>query len=240
MNDAVFISDLHLGPNTPEIEQKFIRFCDEIGQFAKALYILGDFVHAWPGDDYSPSWVKRLQRLLQNLHAKGVELYFMPGNRDFLMGKAFCDTVGMHYLPDPSIVDFNGSPVLLSHGDRYCTDDRSHQLFRRVTRNQFFPKLFLLLPLAYRMKMVAQVRKISKTNKQKEKPDLGYVVESAVIRDLTRFSSDTLIHGHTHAPARHAMVRQGKTCHRFVLSDWDDTVSCLCYNKTKGFKLILF
>ena len=50
MATTLFISDLHLSDNTPEIEAGLYALLDR-EQGMERLYILGDFFEYWIGDD---------------------------------------------------------------------------------------------------------------------------------------------------------------------------------------------
>ncbi|MCC5793071.1 MAG: UDP-2,3-diacylglucosamine diphosphatase [Legionellaceae bacterium] len=233
MLEAVFISDLHLGPQSPAITLKFQQFCQWAVTHTRAVYILGDFFHAWPGDDYAEDWLLPIYEALALLVASGTALYFIKGNRDFLVGSTFLSRFQIRLLEDPAVVCFQEQKLLLSHGDRYCSKDKPHQWFRRVTRNSFFSTVFLSLPLKLRKKLVLGVRQYSENNKLNQ-IKLGVADPVSILQDLKRFQCQTLIHGHTHKPALHKQVEnQTLHCH-YVLSDWDDKPLILCYDKPKG------
>ncbi len=234
---AIFISDLHLHPQQDDITKRFFRFLDWAAEQTDVLYILGDFFHVWSGDDALDDWAKQIAARLAALSEKGVRCYFMPGNRDFLLGDEFAALAKWTPLPDPSLLQLDGACVLLSHGDQYCTADRAHQWFRRLTRGPWFRCLFGWVPLSLRKKWVQQIRVYSANHNQKKSMYKMEVVERAVVQSIERAKATVLIHGHTHVPQKvqHAV---GKQCYtRFVLSDWDDTPTILCYYKSHGFKL---
>jgi UDP-2,3-diacylglucosamine hydrolase len=128
--------------------------------------------------------------------------------------------------------------VLLVHGDRYCTKDKSHQWFRKLTRNDWFPSLFLSLPLVYRNRLVNKVRNYSQ-NVQKKSEEMMDVVHEDVVKHMLEFNADILIHGHTHKPGVNMhKIKRGQVVQRYVLSDWDDSPDLLCYDNTKGFYFV--
>lgn len=232
MLDAVFISDLHLHPNNSVITERFNRFVDWAATHTSVVYILGDFFHVWPGDDGIDAWSSVIAARLSWLAQQGVKLYFMHGNRDFLLGKRFASLAHLHLLAEPAIIQVNDLPVLLVHGDRYCTKDRAHQLFRRITRSRMFPAAFLALPFALRNKLVTGIRKLSQTRSYN--PVSMDVVPEVLLRHMQACRVTTLIHGHTHKPGLNVYEHHEQTFSRYVLSDWDDNPKVLCYDKTKG------
>lgn len=236
MIDAVFISDLHLHPNIPAITERFTRFVQWAAENTRIVYILGDFFHVWAGDDSLDVWSKSIASQLSWLVAQGVTIHYMHGNRDFLLGEQFAKLAGLHLLPDPSVIEWDGHRILLTHGDSYCTNDRGHQWLRRLTRNRLFPALFLSIPYRFRLRLVSRVRTYSEGNKRKPQWTMD-IVPSVMLSQMQKLGVDAVIHGHIHKP--------GLTVHsgdyrQYVLSDWDDNPLILCYYKASGFCFIPF
>jgi UDP-2,3-diacylglucosamine hydrolase len=230
--EVAFISDLHLHPDMPHITIRFNQFIDWAAKELKTLYILGDFFHAWPGDDGFDPWSEAIAHRLKSLSLQGVTTYFMHGNRDFLIGKRFIEKAGLHLLKEPALIALDDTSILLAHGDRYCTKDTRHQIFRKLTRNPIFKTLFLATPLAFRQKMVASVRRLSQSTPYN--PINMNVVNEVLLAHMQRHSVTSLIHGHTHKPGLTEHSKDGVKFFQFVLSDWDDNPLVLCYNKSKG------
>jgi len=239
VNEAVFISDLHLDPNIPEISKRFDEFLAWAASQTRALYILGDFFHAWAGDDTSNAWSDAIADQLAKLHEQGVAVYLMCGNRDFLLGSAFARRASSVLLDEPAFIELGGIRVMLTHGDRYCTQDKAHQRFRRLTRNRWFSRLFLKLPRRIRQRMVAGVRAHSEHNPRKQ-PDIMDVVPAALMRDLKQHQINIMVHGHTHRPGLTSHEDDGQVYQHYVLSDWDAAPTILCYNESTGFCFKLF
>ncbi|MDI9818899.1 MULTISPECIES: UDP-2,3-diacylglucosamine diphosphatase [unclassified Legionella] len=235
MLDAVFISDLHLHPDEPEINARFNAFIDWASESTQAVYILGDFFHVWPGDDGLEPWSQAIAERLYQLSQK-VSVYYLHGNRDFLLGNKFASLAGMRLLSEPLIIQLD-EPVLLVHGDRYCIKDKGHQWLRRVTRNTWFPMLFLRLPFKLRYQLVNKVRQYSQTNKAKSAEQVD-VVPEVMIQHMQRLQVNKLIHGHTHKPGLRNHQYNNTCYQQYVLSDWDDVPQILCYDKSNGFKFV--
>ncbi|KTD26858.1 UDP-2,3-diacylglucosamine diphosphatase [Legionella israelensis] len=231
---AVFISDLHLSPDEPDISRRFDHFLLWAQQHSvKTIYILGDFFHAWPGDDGIDEWCKEIAKKIKSLSSKGILFYYMHGNRDFLLGKQFAKLAGWTMIDEPALIDCGEEKVMLAHGDGYCTQDVHHQRFRRLTRNRWFKRFFLFLPYFLRIRLVKAVRQRSQSNR---KPiEAMDVVEEAFLSHMQQISVNTLIHGHTHKPGVHQYEKNNRLFRRYVLSDWDDRPQLLCYDKSKGF-----
>lgn len=234
MIDAVFISDLHLHPNDDAIQARFNAFIAWAAKHVRKVYILGDFFHVWAGDDSLDSWSDGIAVQLSSLAQQGIRIFYMHGNRDFLLGRRFAKRAGWTILPQPSVIQLGSENVLLVHGDQYCTKDKSHQRFRLITKNKLCQMIFLSFPLSFRNKIVNKVRGISIGNKTKAL-DVMDVVPDTVTEQMNKHQVNTLIHGHTHKPGLNLHHHQGRELQRFVLSDWDDTPWLLCYDNTKGF-----
>lgn len=237
MIEAVFISDLHLHPENKDIEARFIQFIEWAKRSVKNIYILGDFFHVWAGDDAIDEWSTKIAQQLSSLKKQGINLFYMHGNRDFLLGKTFAKLAEWTILNEPTIIHLNGKIVLLAHGDRYCTKDITHQRFRLLTRNYIFSALFLKLPLKFRNILVNKVRYQSQINQKKTKEEMDVVLES-VTKHMLEHKATELIHGHTHKPGSTTYRNYPYELTRYVLSDWDDKPNLLCYDDAKGFYFI--
>ena len=217
----LLISDLHLEAERPDITRAFLRFLETRASGAEALYILGDFFEVWIGDDGMTPYQHQIAAALRALSESGTRLYLMHGNRDFLIGKAFCREAGCTLLPDPSVIDLYGEPVLLMHGDSLCTRDEAYMRLRRWLRNPL--SLFILhhLSLARRQKLAQKLRSTSREETRMKASDIVDVTPDEVIRAMRKHRVRTLIHGHTHRPATHSLQIDGQPARRIVLGDWD-------------------
>ncbi|MDO5058727.1 MAG: UDP-2,3-diacylglucosamine diphosphatase [Neisseria sp.] len=221
MRRTVFISDLHLSPDTPDLNALFARCLNEWQGSIDALYILGDLFDAWVGDDAADEAAQALTGRLKTfcLHTPA---YFVCGNRDFLVGRQFAQASGVQLLPEQSGITLYGRKILLTHGDEMCTEDRRYQRYRRIIRNFFVKKLLLALPLAKRRQIAAKLRAASRRRKAEEgMSSISDVTEQGIQTALRRFPhTELLIHGHTHRPNCHRHYFDGRTVTRWVLPDW--------------------
>lgn len=231
---TLFISDLHLDASRPEITALFGDFMRREGRDADALYILGDLFEAWVGDDDPSDTGAYVAQAIRDVADAGVPVHFMHGNRDFLVGEAFAHRSGMSILADPAVVLLYDRPAILSHGDLLCTGDASYQAFRAQTRNAGWQQQFLQQPLEARLAFAAQARAASqahqggmKAGDRERFETLTDVAPDAVDAMFAQFGIDTLIHGHTHRPAIHAVTVAGRACRRVVLGDWYEQGSVL-------------
>ena len=133
-NSIIFISDIHLSENVPQLTDLFIAFLEGPAQEASALYILGDWFDVWVGEDLLPSYFPTLRQALSQLKARNIELYFIAGNRDFLISTSFLNEIGVKRLKDQTVIDLFGTKTLLMHGDILCTQDKAYQLYRNRQR----------------------------------------------------------------------------------------------------------
>ena len=220
---AWFISDLHLTPGMPRTLAAFDRVLDQAKQQARTLFILGDFFEFWVGDEETETpFAAGVAAALRRVADAGVPVYLMHGNRDFLIGRRFARAAGATLLADPSVIVCAGQRVVLSHGDMLCTDDPRYNRFRHWTRKGWVQRLFLALPLATRQKIARRLRADSEAGRARQAdgaapPDYGDATPAAVDALLAASHASTLVHGHTHRPARHAHARGD----RWVLTDWD-------------------
>jgi UDP-2,3-diacylglucosamine hydrolase len=215
-----FISDLHLDPARPALTDILLRALAGPLRAAGHLYILGDLFEAWVGDDGADAMATAVAEGLQTLSGSGVPISFLCGNRDFLLGADYARRCGMRRLPDPCVVEIDGGPTLLSHGDALCSGDIAYQAFRRQVRDPDWQAGFLAQPLAARQAYAAQARRASAAHQLEMDTAIADVDPAAVGELLARFGIGRLIHGHTHRPAEHRFSVGGRDCERLVLSDW--------------------
>ncbi len=216
MSRTLFISDLHLDPARPGIIRALAGFlrsntdCD-------ALYVLGDLFEAWVGDDDDAPLAAEVAGLFREFSAAGPALHFMRGNRDFLLGGAWCESAGGDLVADPTEVDLYGRQTLLMHGDSLCTGDAAYMQFRAMARDPGWQAQVLSRPLAERRALAAQLRAQSKEANSNKAEDIMDVTPAEVEREMAEHGVRYLIHGHTHRPACHEL----SFGERWVLGDWD-------------------
>lgn len=217
----LFISDLHLSAERPGASEKFFGFMEGKARRAAALYVLGDLFEVWIGDDDTVDpFNRKVIDSFARLAKSGTALYLMHGNRDFLMGKRFCAATGATLLADPTVVDIDGAPTLLMHGDTLCTDDVDYQKWRRKARNRLLQFFFLALSLDRRRKISARGREKSKQVIAGKTAEIMDVNDGAVREAFRRHGVSRLIHGHTHRAGHHSLEVDGRRCERWVLPDW--------------------
>lgn len=226
MSKTLFISDLHLDRERPEIIRLFADFLITQAPEADALYILGDLFEYWIGDDQS---ITGLEIIIEQLHTltSQTPVFFQHGNRDFLVGETFAKQTGILLLPETQMVDLYGQSALLMHGDSLCTDDIEYQKLRVMLRNNQWQTQFLSLALDERVKQAMALRDQSVSETGAKSEDIMDVNQQSVEAALKQHQTDLLIHGHTHRPAQHAFVLDGKPAKRIVLGDWYEQGSVL-------------
>jgi len=221
---TLFISDLHLAAERPQITEQFLRFIRETAPAASALYILGDLFEYWVGDDDLKDPLNgSVSGALAALADSGSKVYLMRGNRDVLLGSDFASRCHATLLEDPLLVNLHGIPTLLSHGDALCTDDVDYQRFRLYARDPANQRKFLAQSLEARREQMRGMRAQSEASKQQKTEAIMDVAPAAVEILLRQNGYPRLIHGHTHRPARHLHTVDGHACERWVLNDWYET-----------------
>ena len=217
---TLFIADIHLGNEHPEISQRFVEFLDRQVPGAETLYILGDLFEVWIGDDAVQAEHHPALDALHQLTQTGVPVYVMHGNRDFLLGSGFESMTGCRLINDPLVIDLYGRPTLLMHGDSLCIDDLEYQQFRSQLRNPAWQRQFLDASIEQRMQIARQYRNESKNRSRQKSEVIMDVNADAVIETMRRHGVTQLIHGHTHRPAVHELEIDGQPGRRIVLGDW--------------------
>lgn len=224
---TLFVSDLHLDDARPHIVEDFERFCAGEARRADALYVLGDLFEAYVGDDDDAALNARIAHALRGVADAGVPVHFMAGNRDFLLGEDYARRCGMGLRENGTIIDLYGTPTLILHGDVLCTDDTAYLAFRRQVRDPAWQAAFLARPLAERRAFAAQARDASRAHTSQTDMSIMDVNRQAVDSSLRQAAVTRMIHGHTHRPAIHDFVLDGKPARRIVLGDWYEQGSVL-------------
>jgi len=219
---ALFISDLHLSPQRPGTLRLFLRFLEEQAAGAEHLYILGDLFDAWIGDDDQTPPIPEILNAMRHCSERGTRLFFMHGNRDFLIGDGFARATGCSLLQDPTRLDLNGTPTLLMHGDLLCTDDEDYQQARKLLRSPPFIQELMRKSIPERIAMAAEFRTRSGEATSLKSSDIMDANQQTVELTMREQGVTRLIHGHTHRPASHRFKLDDKTAERIVLPEWHE------------------
>lgn len=215
---ALFVSDLHLNDSMPGTAAAFFHFLETEATRTESLYLLGDIFEYWAGDDdLQTPFNRKVCDALRAVSARGVKLYWIAGNRDFLVGPAFAAEAGLSLLQEPHIVEIAGLTILLVHGDAQCTDDTAYMAFRTQVRNPGWQQSFLAKPLAERKAIIEGMREGSRTAQKEKSMEIMDVNRAEIERLFSRYGVTRIIHGHTHRPGVHETA--GGV--RYVLPDWD-------------------
>lgn len=223
---TLFISDLHLEADRPEIGEQFVEFLEGEARESDALYILGDLFESWVGDDDPNPYYAAMKAALRSLTESGQTVYFMHGNRDFAIGEQFATETGINLLPDPYRIDLYGTQVLLAHGDAYCTDDIEYQQARAMRCNPEWLQMMLAKPLEERIAFAQHARQQSMARGDVPE-EIMDVNDDAIKSAIEEAGVDVLLHGHTHRPAIHEVDLGDRSANRIVLGDWYEQGSVL-------------
>lgn len=233
----LLISDLHLDESRPQHLLALKQLLLQHAGHAEALYVLGDLFETWIGDDDDNDFNLEAIAAFRQFSDSGSQLYFIHGNRDFLLGKDFCLETGGSLLPDGYIANFYGIKTLLMHGDSLCTQDTKYQAFRTMVRAPEWQQQMLAKPLDQRRMMAQMMRLKSQQNNDNKSENIMDVTPDEVIRVMQEASVNHLIHGHTHRPAVHEVDLNNGQGKRWVLGDWGELIWFIHADDTKGFEL---
>lgn len=218
---TVFISDTHFSEDHPEITQRFIDFLTWNKESIENLYLLGDLFDTWIGDDNVTPLSQKISDALAGCTNTGTKIYFIHGNRDYLIGEKFAQSCGMTLLDDKTVISLYGKNTLLMHGDLLCTDDHAYQRYRKIMFSPIMKKICLMLPLSFRKKVAEKLRKASQKSNATKSMQIMDVSEESVIQALEENHTELLIHGHTHRQASHTIKLTHQSAERLVLGAWD-------------------
>ncbi len=232
---SYFLSDLHLDASHPAATRRFSDALDRAAS-GDSVYLLGDLVEAWIGDDDDDLFARALVELLAWHARRGVSLNFLHGNRDFLLGERFAAEAGLRRLDPQVVVDVGGVPTLLLHGDELCIDDAAYLAFRALVRDPAWQGGFLSQRRALRGAFAARARGESAAHGARLDAAIADVSPLAVADALRRHGVRRMIHGHTHRCARHAFALDGHFAERIVLADWYERGSVLVADVDGGLR----
>ena len=232
-DEYLFISDCHLDASKPAIITNLLDFIKNRASKARFLYILGDLFEVWLGDDDPAPGFGEVIASLNHL-SKTTDIYFLAGNRDFLLGDGFGERTGLKVLNEPVKFNLGGRSVVLLHGDVLCTDDHDYQVFRTKVRDPAWQTEFLQKPLSERQQIAAALRADSVSATLEKTDEITDTNADAVEVYFDRYGAEIMIHGHTHRPGVH---RYGQSRTRYVLGDWSPEPSFLGWSESSGFKL---
>ena len=230
--DTLFISDLHLDSKRPEVIRYFTNYLKNLSKDIGSIYILGDFVESWVGDDDPAEGLGELFEQIK-IKSKYLDIYFMHGNRDFMMSEYFCQKLGMKLLPDPSIISLHGQDIIIMHGDTLCIDDHRYQNFRKLVRSKSWQNEMLKKSLKERIKLAEELRQKSSQETESKQEIIMDVNDQEVEKTFLKYNVNLMIHGHTHRPNIHISKFNDKEFKRIVLGDWYNSSFILKYKKNK-------
>ena len=237
---TLFIADLHLSEDEPAITAGFLAFLQREAIHADALYILGDLFELWIGDDSPNPLHDVVANALAELKKHHVPVYYIHGNRDFLIGQDYAHRAGMQLLPEVDTITLYGKSIVILHGDTLCTDDIEYQRYRRRVYNPLIRRLFLWLPLAIRQRIANKMRRKSSAANQQKSEMIMDVNSTAVKTLFAQTGVRYMVHGHTHRPAVHEFESHGETYYRLVLGAWHTQGSVIRFHENQQFELDFF
>ena len=220
---VLFISDLHLSEQHPQLSALLEKFADQhLDSQCQALYILGDLFDAWIGDDFDSPGIQQTVAILQKM-AACCPVYFIHGNRDFLVGEAFAQRANITLLPEHHVLTLDNERVLVMHGDTLCTDDQEYMTYRAMVRQPAWQQAVMTMSIEERLAKAKALRESSQEAASNKSDDIMDVNPTTVEETMLAHHCHKLIHGHTHRPNIHSFELGGKPANRIVLSDWQPT-----------------
>ncbi len=233
MQNIYFISDVHIDAENKNVTNKFLKFINDKNTDMKELYILGDLFEFWIDDKYDIKKNSKVISALQSISKKGVKVFFIHGNRDFMIGNTFSKKTNIKILPENHILRINNREILLTHGDLLCTDDIDYQKFRKVIRNKLVIKTFNLFNNSLKKRIANYLRRKSKQITSQKSENIMDVNEKTVLSFYKKYNTDIIIQGHTHRKNIHTIKTKNKNYMRYVLGDWHNSPSYIILKNNK-------
>lgn len=229
-----FISDLHLSAQRPSSISLFSDFMEKSGCLLSELYILGDLFDYWIGDDGTAALgFTQVEQAIKQTTDSGTNVFFIAGNRDFLVGQAFAERTGIQILKDKTVLELYGQRVMIAHGDQFCTDDTTYLQARKQFLDPQWQHQVLKTSIEERIKAAMNLRLESEQTKTNKSEEIMDVNQAEIVNIFEEYNLDLMIHGHTHRPYVHQLEANGKTCRRYVLGEWKNGRSVVYANQGK-------
>ena len=227
--ETIFISDLHLDKTRPDVTNYFCKFIKDRAETMERLYILGDFVESWVGDDDPADGVIDAFEIIRSI-SKMTKIYFMHGNRDFMLTSKICDKFGMNLIQDPTLINLYDRKVLLMHGDTLCIDDIKYQEFRKLVRDASWQNEMMQKSLEERLKIADALRNKSMHETNYKNEFIMDVNQKEVEKYFIESGAEIIVHGHTHRPMVHEVEIDNRIHTRVVLGDWNSKSHILIFS----------
>lgn len=215
---VVFISDIHLDSHQDPLCCVLRDFLDTHSHSAAAIYILGDLFDFWAGDLCSLRYQPVLEHLKKS--ARNCPIYFMPGNRDFLIKSSLLQQFDIQKISDPTILTCGKRRVALTHGDQLCVRDSGYQRMRMILQNPLSRWIIQLLPYSFCLWFSKRLRHQSKKSTGKKLPLSMQACLETTTQWLNRFSCHAIIYGHVHC-LEHKKTRSLPAKDIYVLDSWE-------------------
>ena len=232
MSDSYFfISDLHLSAKNTNVTALFNHFVENIAPHCQQLFIIGDFFEYWLGADIMDTFQRSCLEKLRALSIRGIKIYFIYGNRDFLITQKTLEAYSIHLLPDVQVQTILGKKVLICHGDHLCTLDIKYQRYKKIARHPLIKWLFLHSTQKFRRKLATKIHNKNPhtANADNQEYALADATKSAIYHEIDQHQLEVMIHGHTHRMGFHW---HNETL-RIVLGDWHQYGNYLAWSKDK-------
>lgn len=217
----VFISDLHLSPDTPDNNQLMFSLLESWQHNLDGLYILGDFFDYYLGDDDNNKFILSIKQAFYKF-TRHVPIYFIHGNHDFVLGRRFVRESGVQIIRDLTTIKAARQTILLSHGDVFCSLDIAYQRMKKILRNPVVQFTLLQTPLSWRYKLKDFLENKSATSFNTQPNEIYQVVDKTIVEIAQQKQANIVIHGHTHHPGRYFIQADNYTLERYEIPDWTD------------------
>lgn len=192
-------SDLHLADPQSPLYQSFILALEEPDSPSDAVVFAGDIFEIFVGkSEYFIERNKSFLDAIRALHQRGVSLYYIEGNHDFHLEKAFGDVPVM--LLDSELVL---GRLYIAHGDLVDQADQGYLRMRRFFRSKGFRKFVDLLP-GKAVQWIGEAIARSHEQKEQDLPNAPGKVPAirpvfrAFAEEKKRQGFDFVILGHCH------------------------------------------
>ncbi|MEW6003821.1 MAG: UDP-2,3-diacylglucosamine diphosphatase [Stygiobacter sp.] len=200
-----FISDIHLGLHSKEIEKekekKLVQFIKYAKENSDELIIVGDLFDYW--FEYKKVIQKEFIRTLGALAEyadKGKQIHYIIGNHDFLHKDFFEKEIGVKLYFNELAVELNNKKFFIAHGDGLIKNDIGYKILKKFLRNKFIQKIYSLIHPDLGISIASKSSRASRDYTSKKKyGETDALFETA--KKKIDLGYDYVIFGHSHKKA---------------------------------------
>jgi UDP-2,3-diacylglucosamine hydrolase len=229
-DSIIIIGDSHIGLGDGA-EDRIVSWLDRLETTRpRALYLNGDVFHYFIGDSkFHTGAVKRFLGKLGEMKDRGIEVYYIEGNRDFFVRGSYAEPAVTRVTTRESFYAGNRR-FFLTHGDMINDRDYPYRFWRRLSKNMMTKLAVKLWPAASARRFVDRVERRLRNANFKHKRRLPTELMEEYGRKRREEGYDVVVFGHFH----HKLLLESGGMTVTVLPAWYETEEAMVVSPVTG------